>query len=234
MSFTCAKEFTISVKAPPSALTPFAYYQCKANPDVDMVDSHPLTPLGAAPIIVPGLIGNAFEVGMSAPTDWFMQNAPGVGTTDWDLSASDFTVRFWHYLPSSALVASYTLFGTSNWGFLYGNDYLGLGYYWRIQDPFSNWHYVFQAGPFSVGWHYVVGTYAPSGTIKIHVDTLPTVPAASIAMKSSTGLFFRIAGNSPPLQWLFDEIAIWKGLISETEMTHDYNSGAGRTWPNVP
>lgn len=224
-----------------SSGTLFAYYGCEASPDVDEVGTHNLTVYNAGfglnpPVIASGIHGNAFE-GSSDPAHlWYMRNAPGFGTSDWDFSGINFAVRFWHYIPTFGSVGGVTLFGTTDWSLLYGFYLDGDGYYWRTKDVFGSMQRISDLFIPTVGWHYIIA-WRCSNRMGIRIDNRPIVlsPAGILPMKSTLGLEFTISGAFAPMAWRFDEIAIWKGCIpSGTQIDDDYNAGLGKFYPNVP
>jgi hypothetical protein len=149
------------------------------------------------------------------------------------LSDTDFTVRFWVKsllsAPYNAWLLSFNFSsGSGEWFFIKNSvnpDDIGF----VVETAFPDFYTALTPGFTTGTWHYILATYEPGVRISIRLDGgLPTYTAIPVAIGNPLDSL-RFRDSSGLVE--FDEIAIWDRLLSEDEITADYNGGAGRTWP---
>lgn len=91
---------------------------------------------------------------------------------------------------------------------------------------------------FSAGWHFFVFSYdRTTGQLSIEIDrggATTLAGAARGATDISAGVLFEIQAHPDgpgSVDFRMDELAVWDGLLSATELDWLYNAGAGRTYP---
>lgn len=218
----CTKELSLNTASPPIVYYDF---QTLANGDtevVDLINGANLT--GAGLTVGPGFIGN----GWNSPNQ-----ATRTGDPIFDLSDTDFTIRFWvkslASIPYSLWLHSYdNTGGTGTWNFAKNfanpDDIVFI-----VTTAFPDFYTVVTPGFPTGQWHYILATYEPGIRIGIRLDggTPSFVAIPGPIANTLDSLQFRDTAGVVE----FDEVAIWDRLLSEDEITADYNGGAGRTWP---
>lgn len=226
----CQTEYTMTVNP---VTTVFAYFKLdEADGAADLVDSVAAANLAnstGAMDSVPGKIGTGMELGNAINTRF--QNGPDA---HWVFSGS-FTVRFWFKTPGTSTNGYLLGTGVGNqWDVFYDPDYPNMinflvyttGGTLSILAPVTNdaqWHeYVFwfEAG---VG----IGAKVDNGVAITSAGTDPISPPATLTLYLQNTHFW-----DPGVQ--IDEIAIWNRKLTDAEMTFDWSSGNGKTYPDVP
>ena len=230
----CEKEFTLVAAAgTPTALS---YWTFDTYAGVNVVDStgngHSLT--GGGPgftLAVPGIVANGIEI-----LGNFDILAINVGVSN--PAVDGFTFCGWCKTvqlddPGGGVVIEYlahqfVLTWDSGGGGLLSEYTVGVP-----EAPYDSMAY-----PQDGQWHFVRFWLDPVTTrLNLQIDmgaVLSTVPLTVTADVGPSTV--RLSGTAVILgtNRAFDEVGVWKRVLSNAEATALYNAGAGRTWPNVP
>jgi hypothetical protein len=105
-----------------------------------------------------------------------------------------------------------------------------LTFTWRWKpDGFPSYTAV-AAAAIDSGWHRVIFWYKKGVEIGIKIDDDPSVTTAAPVLRALE--FPNVSIRSSVENPAVDEFAIYKGLVlTEDEMTTDWNNGDGTTWP---
>lgn len=224
---------------PLPAVSLVAYYKCNdvAFPYVDSLAGKNMTAVAgsAFPTVEPGIISTGFF------------NLAGVGSgswgrnTDaqWELTGeAAFTLRawFWYSGTSSTIYDTIVNSTGARYAIYMFDPFLGPVFKFQIRGSAGYTHKHYAAIP-GVGWHRVIGIFRNGCGSYLKIDNNATTffPDAIGLFPGST--FFEI--QLPNALFAYpktgvDEVGVWRGAWSETQMLYDWNSGAGRTYPDVP
>lgn len=231
MSVKCSRTFTLSEAA---GLDVFAYFKLDeaspANTLVDSVSAQNLAISSGTGVSVPGKIGTAMQIGNYLTTRWL--DGPN---THWVLGPN-FTIRFWLKL----------LYESGNNTILWaGNQWT----FWILPDYFAPGdialEFIVSTDPGSVAvdipsvplgvWNHIVCIFEEGvgGSVIIN-DGVPVTAAGTDPIYPYATLDLNLRGWNDMNADAIDEIGIWKRVLTPAEITNDYNSGTGRTYPDVP
>lgn len=233
---TCTKVFTITVGTP----TLLAYYKLdEASPVTslhDEVASRDLTVTLGYGIGVVGKISGGLQLGVSS-LEW-----DAATDAEWTM-AGDFTVRFW-------LKPVYSILGAGHY-IVYSH---GIPDQWSINLNADVW------SPGDMAIHFTVDCVGSMADIYSPALTLGAWNHCVLWFEQGVGVGCRIdagvtstAADADPISppalgnpqlivgcshfWganVLDEIGIWKRKLTSAEIVSDYNTGTGKTYPNVP
>lgn len=251
MSFNCSKELSIHVAPSGPVVTLRAYYKCEETTGTFAVDSHTnnldlncLDIFGATTVATgAGIIGNGFRCYTGGGNDKFFNSAtpPTYSTnTDFDFSSTGFTIRLWHNplsLTNDSLI-NCVPHPTHPWslnltgGKYVFNTHLTTGF---IESDVT----VTSTNSYGSGWHRIIIWWEPGVGcgMKIDNDASDTVANTTGVSLVPTLFYFAWAFGtlfSGKAQTNGDEFGLWEGKWSDAQMLYDWNSGAGRTYPDVP
>lgn len=241
MSVACQKRYSIKIGT--GFPQPTAYWKLGsivAGATPASVGSVVLNVGGATAVVADGLIG---------PNSLGLDSNGGIGVVALSSNAGDFkfyqltkgfTLRYWLKVKNAEVVDDFTLFNRATIG----------GFDWVIRDTawpsygvtfFDNILNDVAAGnvpPGDVNWHrYIVQCDIPSSTVRWKVDDTATVSAVAAVPPLSFNINnpnLRILrpGLQPVADMLLCEMGLWmETLLTEAEMTTDWNAGAGQTFP---
>lgn len=234
----CHKAFQliVNVGVPP----PFVYYKldvpvAATTPDAIAGKDLSLINVGVgAWSSVAGKLGNTLRcmLALSGPTWSELQRSDAdflfAGTTN------GFTARCWFYLDDPNYVPILARVGGHGGGEGWQIDMDGLGHFeFDISDATHPYQSVLSEVIPVGSWTHVVWMWDKLNhviKIKLNDGVWHSVNIAS--MDDGTSIvriyraFFQVPNN------LMDELAIWKDVIlTDAQITDDYNGGVGRTWP---
>lgn len=237
MSRTCEKDFSITIT------TPIAYYTMDSWDGIAIRDSVASQDLDnftiAAPTVIAGKINNGYELGdVSGTAPTYFGAYPM-----FNFSGSDWTIRFW--FRRTTVAASVTI------GFLQLQNSDGSAQRFSIEenDPGSfvdfglriNGTLVLNTA-FNLAsntWHHIVIWYRNGVQLGIRAnDSVQATLASPSALNgaSTDSLLLRGASlNFGNTSIKLDELVLIRNKYwDSSDITYDYNSGNGRTWPDLP
>ena len=167
------------------------------------------------PVWTAGKIGNAASFSGTGTINITIPNSSSLA----QVNSTKVSVSVWMYTTSNT--AQRVISKDANTYYLY---YDGTKIHWAINDVGYN-----DAG-YAVStnaWHHIVGTYDGSNR-RLYVDgVLRLTIAQSTTMNNSGNLYIGAYGSYQPFQGMIDEAGVWNRVLSDTEVTMLYNSGAG-------
>lgn len=235
MSITCSKEYTITLAAsePPC----FAYFKLNeaspANTLANEVDDFDLAISSGAGVSVPGKLGTALQLPGAADTCRWI-NGPDA---HWVMTG-DFTVRFWIKPLYDPAGNDQILWAGAQWSVWLMPNFWAFGkmYLEFLVETNPGSAFVDPPTELNLGaWNHVILWFEQGvgcgAKINNGADILE--PAVNpIQAYATLDLNLRRWHDFGSIE--MDEIAIWNRKLTAAEMTHDWNSGNGRTYPNVP
>ena len=233
MSVKCSRTFTLREAA--AASTVFAYFKLdEASPCatlVDQVSAANLTLGLGTGVSLPGKLGTSIELGSKTPSRQWNSAAGSHYTFD-----GDFTIRFWMkpaFDFQNQIILNQDQFDVWFMANLWVPGDITMSFY---VDTTPGNSALDMTTPLVLGdWNHVmlwyedgVGIYGQinNGAVESGTGTSPITADASTVLKITDSRF--MASNA------FDELAIWKRVLTPAERAYDYNSGTGRTYPDVP
>jgi hypothetical protein len=207
-------------------LNPLAYYdldEATPGPAEDQTSGNrDLAYDTGSQFSVAGKIGSAYSM-----------STVGVSSSDagFEMSGADWAIRFWFYreVEQDRLILLRSTSQTGN-GFEVDSD-SSSGLRVKFFIGGSGGASVLSAAMSTSAWHRIV-IYHDHGTeIGIRVDDGTWTTQAFTSTMATVSTAFTLQKLTSGVQHL-DEIAIWKGYIpTDEEITYDWNSGDGRTYP---
>lgn len=243
MSVSCTKDFQITVE---STLTLLSYWKFDEASGL-RTDSHGSNNLGLAGAPPPnvdsqvGIISNGtkFNLTTQAQLD---KNGPAPSNL-WDYP-SGITMAGWLYIGAAINLCSTGFFTLphSNAGFVLSPSVAPAGelrLLARETSPFQELEV--QIGGFPVATWFFVRCWADPSDNKIHIriNEGATSSSASAFTPFDTGTcsllrFARPCNLFVGADMGHDEWGLWRGVMTDVQGAYLYNSGAGRTYPDVP
>lgn len=238
MSVNCTKDFAITVETGVQILSYWKFDEL-AGPRADSHGSNHLSIAGNGCSSGAGIINNAavFDLGTPFPVDG-LNRYPGVTGLDFD-TVNGMTFAGWFFVTTYNPFQSASMFVLSsdnNWNLsiikAVGNQItFNLG-----ADAAIDNIQLYGAGPFDV-WIFVRAWLSPVDRLihaKINegteiVGVVPYDPG--FVPLGNAGLFCQ---STTPWVWRNDEWGIWRGVMTDAQGAFLYNSGAGRTYPDIP
>jgi hypothetical protein len=203
----------------------FAYYtldSLNGGTAIDAVAGRDIAKQTGTAASMTGHIGNAYDM-----LNWRART----NTAAFDFAGQDFCIRVWVY--RSAAANTQLLFrtdGSNGWDLGFVNS-AGLKAYWDLQYGTGNQTITSDDAMTTGAWHRVVAWHETGVGIGLKVDNNTTETLSFTEAMGAASANITLALNSSGTQGL-DELALWVGYIpSESELTWDWNSGAGRTYP---
>lgn len=91
----------------------------------------------------------------------------------------------------------------------------------------------------AAGWHFLVLTFdAVTGTIGFDIDqsgmTTAATPIPAAGANTTGSMLIGCSGNAAPpgqVDVIWDELAVYDGVMTAAQLNYIYNAGAGKTWP---
>lgn len=153
--------------------------------------------------------------------------------------ASDFTIRFWLY-DAHTLTA----------GSLLKNDPAGdQSFEVEINSGAGNNGIIFKmwdatntecsinptaGAELSLGWHRIIIFYVHGIEMGVRIDNNPMITLSQAAGIYATAGNALCVGSSLSMPgYIIDELAVWDRILTTQEMTDDWNSGNGTTYPTI-
>lgn len=211
-----------------------AYYTCDEDTPITILeDSFGLFDLdksvGVDGTSRPGKISTALQIG---------QLGGGAGNTTWTNGpdehwvCTDFTVRFWYNFGAVVTVQEAILW-TDQFTIYRDDSYAGPKMTFWLQAA-GQWLSSVPTFDVGSGWHRIVAWFEEgvglglkiddeTSTTHATTDPLDTVTETTLSLRSDNDLYD-----------IIDEIAIWNRKLTDAELTTDWNSGSGKTYPDVP
>lgn len=234
MGIQVCKDYTLTVADP----TPdcFAYFKCDDAAPVDaMVNSvdatYNLPRWDAIPgVSVAGKLGTAIRIGVTR-TRWSHGD-----DAHWVMDG-DFTVRFWIYATYDNAVESILWAGNQWQVWLVGDipspGQVGIEFQLMTVDGVEVLDS--SSGLVLGAWNHVVIWFEEGVGLgmKFNNGAAMTISTA-FDIQPYAGLSLNVRGWDTMPADRIDEIGIWKRKLTDAEITYDYNSGTGRTYPDVP
>jgi hypothetical protein len=163
---------------------------------------------------IPGIIGNGIDV---------TNNQWRADTGVFNMTNHSFSMRFWFKCGGVPGTTQNIIRLPSSYEFdLYNDGTIG----WDLGE------YVYTDDPHSLNtWHRAVVWFNNStGDIGLKLDDATSITTGSATC--NTGTYLYINGWDGTTTLGLDEIAIWKDyVLTEDDMTYDWNSGSGRGKP---
>jgi hypothetical protein len=200
-------------------------------------DSHGSNTLTAngSPTSTTGLKGNAFNVNAGANYLTCASNST------LQVGGTDFSIAVWVHRGDTSFDRDIINKRTGSAG---GEEYViyvraiadSLKVNFEISDSISSHTLVSTTGISNDGWHLVICTHAvATGVMTVSVDagTRDTFTASAVTIPTVTGPL--TIGNGPNNGWYdtLDELGFWKKVLTTTEETALYNSGAGLAYTDL-
>jgi hypothetical protein len=234
-----ASGFETLIGANPTYPIPYAYFKCdEAAASAILVDSiQAFNMTGGSAVSVPGKINTAIQI-----TPWESEGPNAHWVVNGTLDES-VTVRMW-VKPTTHVNGQHdTILYNDQWqieiGDRYSFGFVSIAIIINIDPGFVA---VVDSGPPGLvlgDWNHVI-LYFESGfgcggqfngvrvpTYVIEPDEHPV--AAPPPITDDPSLVLGIFGPASTIY--IDEIAIWKGMLTDAQMLADYNNGAGITYP---
>ncbi len=181
-----------------------------------------------------GIINNARSF-VVADSDYFDH------TDNTDLSTGDIDFTFAGWLKLTSDLTQQTFVSKGDWGI--GGEYsiVWNAFTWKLEvcsgSGFANYTVLNDNSITYVSgvWYYLIWWHdSVNNLIGIAVnDATPVTTAYSAGVWDGTGSFNigRQTGNGRHMDGLIDEVGFWKRMLSPSERTALYNSGAGFAYP---
>lgn len=228
MPVICRKNFSITV-----APGYYAYFKCDeatgAAALVNSVDGKNLVLSSGTTASLPGKIGTSIELADSVTRAWVTATE-----AHWALTGS-FTVRFWInpvYRPGNYailfIINQFTLWLIADlWapGKIYTE--------WIVNDDDGGSVSVDNPTELTLGsWNHVMLWFenGVGAGVKINNGAATTSPD-TFPVRSFATRYMTLTGSHFMWSNAFDELAIWNRKLTTAEMTADWNSGNGVTYP---
>lgn len=238
----CTKSLSmdaIDPCGPLPAVSLIGYYKCDdvAFPYVDSLAGKDMTAVAgsAFPTVEPGIINTGFFNLSGVSSGSWGRNTDA----QWELSGeSAFTLRawFWYSGTSSTLFDTRVNSAGARYALVMFSSTLGPYFYFQVRGSISYTHRHF-APIGAIGWHRVIGIFRQNCGTYFKVDNNPTTFFADPIGLFTGSTFFEIQLPNTGLPYPktgVDEVGVWRGAWSEAQMLHDWNGGAGRSYPDVP
>ena len=105
---------------------------------------------------------------------------------------------------------------------------------WSVQmDDVST--YDLYSGVISTGaWHRIVAWHEKGVGLGIKIDNDADITTANLLSQLSGNHRLYVGAGSAFSVYSVDEVGIWKRMLTAAELLNDWNSGTGRTYPDVP
>jgi hypothetical protein len=185
---------------------------------------------------VAGIIGNC----VSLPNLAYLSEASSASL---QLGSSSFTIGVWAQL--SAVLATQVIVSKNDGSTVAGSEYwlgfvAGDNLFEFVVYSGSSTSYTVKASTFGTPaidtWYYIVATYNSSAqTISISVNNgAANVTSSVTGAINATSTEFDVGTNAAHtaiIKGFVDELACWSRILTGTETTRLYNSGAGVTYP---
>jgi hypothetical protein len=193
-------------------------------------NSNTLTPSGSAPTIVSGLVGNAahFVTGSS-------QSLNIASNTNLAVGGGNFSLQCWVKADANGAWLSKNDGGFANREWDFRNNFTSSNVY-AFEFYLSGGSSVIVNSTVnndSTAYHHLVATWDGT-TIRFYVDagTAVTNVPGSGSLASTSSVFIGENGqNATFANGNIDQVGIWKGrVLSSSDVTALYNSGAGLSW----
>lgn len=187
-----------------------------------------------------GFIGNCINLNCQlGTTDGCMLSRNDDGSGDFHFTGS-FSVRFW-FKTSLAGARNTALVSEFSWSIYLGSPPVGVDGkidFYMVGDIQANHDLVSTQDVCDGAWHYIVAWFdAGTGTMGLQIDnnSPSTHSPQDIFDSGADALDISQSWNgigTTSDTVLIDELAIWKGYaLTASDITFDYNSGSGRTYP---
>lgn len=227
-STSCEKEFTITVAQPF-----FAYWKLNETvqptfgaPAEDEVSDRGLWLSAGVFASVPGKKDKAYNTGIGRyRTD---------SLAAWDLSATDFTIRFWFNITGSeAWDLTFVQESIAFWQ-CYNSSSTGLSFACELTD-FSVPVVTVGSLVLAAGWHRYMARVRRGVSIGLRIDNNAEITTpALLPVRTNSPTYLDFFGDHDPAGVCYlDEVAIWKRLLTAQEISDDWNSGSGTTYPTI-
>lgn len=238
MSVKCSRTFTLSEAVTPTPDV-YAYFKCDevaGSGIVDSVSAYTLVKSTVAFPTEPGFIGTSVRIG-AYPADPFFKAAKYQASVAdkiyWDFSTS-WTIRLWANVSGDDTWLAAALDTPDQFRLMWLNtgnvEFRALlsGSWETITSPMAD-----------SAWHRVIAWYELGVGLGLKIDNNASATVANTDLIGSGQQRFYVGGpigyGTPPVGFsTIDEIGIWKRLLTDAEMLTDWNSGAGKTYPDVP
>lgn len=211
-----------------------AYWDLNTKPDTDTIGGRVLT-VGAGITSTSGKLGNGYTYSGSSTSFWTCPDDAPLR-----LVGTDFTIRFWLYIPAAPTYGSVLLMkmartDVSGWRIeLFGGTT-------QIQFGFANGTSVtgvFSSSTLPVNeWVHCVFSYRFAQTeMTIYMNADGTIPVSDPDLVVASNTAVLRSGDDADFDelefiGLMDEVLISNYAWTQCDVTSDYNLGAGRTYP---
>jgi hypothetical protein len=225
----CSRTFTLKEAVSPTPDV-YAYYALDepslSSEAVDQVSGYNMSWIGGVIVSTAGKIGTAFAFDGASP-----YRVQSNSSAHWDLSADSFTIRGWLYVSVNGA-------GTCS---IVSNDNFEL--VWEAGSSMFRWSvqmtdvstYDLYSGVITTGaWHRIVVWHEKGVGLGMKIDNDADITTPNLLSQLSGNHRLYIGAGSSFSVYSVDEVGIWKRILTAAELLTDWNSGNGKTYPDVP